>query len=658
MLRTSVSVRLVYLGLLLPAIGLLVPAQAKDEKHVWPPITPEELALKSDPTNPGAAAIILNREEDTDDENGLDTRYYRIKVFNDEGKKYADVEIPFVKGFSKVEDIEARTVRPDGTAVDFKGQVFEKVIVKAGGVKYLAKTFSLPDIQVGSIIEYKYRIRRQVFYDSRWIVQSELSTRKATFFLQGSKGRNLAWVWWRLPGGKVPEQSGSGPAHLQLENVPGFPEEEYMPPPDSLKAQVQFYYVGRTSGGVERWSSDFWKQQGKKAYESDEGFIGGREEVKRAAAEIVSPNDPPDAKLRKLYARVQQIRNLSFEREKTEEEQRREKLKDNNNVEDVLKHGYGNGHEINRLFAALARAAGFDAGMLYVAGRSGQPFEPNRLSWRQLNANLVQVRLGSQEWYLDPATRFCPYNLLPWQETEARGVRPEKEGSAFVTTPSPKSAEAIVEREAALHLDVDGTLAGNVQVKFIGQEALERRLDNRHTDAAGRKKALEDEVKDWLPKGSTVELKNSPTWESSEESLSAEFTVKIQDLAAATGRRLLLPLAIFQVREKYPFRSATRVHPIYFRHCFQELDTITVTLPKGYQVDSLPARRSDGLYFCRYEIARHSQDGTLRLERRLVMDGYFFRVEAYSALRAFYDSVRAGDEEQVVLKTVEAPQAN
>ena len=40
--------------------------------------------------------------------------------------------------------------------MNFDGKVFEKIIVKAKGIKYLAKTFTLPDVQVGGIIEYYY----------------------------------------------------------------------------------------------------------------------------------------------------------------------------------------------------------------------------------------------------------------------------------------------------------------------------------------------------------------------------------------------------------------------------------------------------------------------------------------------------------------------
>ena len=672
---------LVSLTLLLLATGFPVPAQAKD-KAEWPPITPEELAMKDDPTNPGAPAIILNRGEHIDDMEHFETDYYRIKILTDEGRKYADIEIPLGKDVSKVEDIKARTVRPDGSAVDFKGQMFEKTVVKAKGFKFLAKTFTLPEVQVGSIIEYKYKVRRPSYllYDSRWVVQRELSTRKAHFSLRPYAGRAIALIWsggcaprrarvllrpyarraiaWTLsglPANKAPERRKDGTIHLELENIPAFAEEEYMPPADILKPRVAFFYLSSFPGEKEvKTSGDFWKQFCKWVHKGTEEFIGEHKAVKRVVAEIVNPADPPDAKLRKLYARVQQIRNLSSEQSKTEKEEKQEKLKDNQDVEDVLKHGYGSGPEINVLFVALARAAGIDASMLYVTDRSRWFFQPNLLRWGQLSASLVQVRLGSENVFVDPGTRFCPYALLPWQETDTRGVRPEKEGFTSVTTPQPKSADAVVERNATLHLAQDGTLEGNVQVKFVGQEALELRLDNRHADDAGRRKVLEDAVKGWLPKESTVELKSTPNWESSEASLSAEFTVKVQDFATATGRRLLLQLAIFQANEKYPFQTAMRVHPIYFRYPHQELDTITVTLPKGYQVENLPPPRRKEFPACRYEILRRSQDGTLRLERRLVIDGYFFRVEAYSALRTFYDSVRAGDEEQVVLKAVDS----
>ena len=125
----------------------------------WRPISPEELKMTSEPQAPGAPAIILWRQVDRDDR-GLtahENDYIRIKILTEEGRKYADVELPFSKSIgNNVVHINARTIAPDGSITNYDGKVFDKYIVKAKGLKYMAKTFTLPTVQVGSIIEYSY----------------------------------------------------------------------------------------------------------------------------------------------------------------------------------------------------------------------------------------------------------------------------------------------------------------------------------------------------------------------------------------------------------------------------------------------------------------------------------------------------------------------
>ena len=90
---------------------------------------------------------------------GFGTEYRRIKVLNDDGKKYADIEIPYVPGVFQIEGIQARAIRPDGTAVNFQGQVFDRTAVRARKFKVQLKALTLADVQKGSIIEYSYTAR-------------------------------------------------------------------------------------------------------------------------------------------------------------------------------------------------------------------------------------------------------------------------------------------------------------------------------------------------------------------------------------------------------------------------------------------------------------------------------------------------------------------
>ena len=103
----------------------------------WRPISPEELKMTAEPQAPGAPAIILWRQVDRDDR-GLtahEKNYFRIKILTEEGRKYADVEIPFAKSSgNNVVNIKARTIAPDGSITNYEGKVFEKSIVKAKGL--------------------------------------------------------------------------------------------------------------------------------------------------------------------------------------------------------------------------------------------------------------------------------------------------------------------------------------------------------------------------------------------------------------------------------------------------------------------------------------------------------------------------------------------
>src|SRR5215467_3489351 len=74
----------------------------------WKPISPEELKMKSVEGAPGAPAVILYREVNRDDGRaGHEDNYVRIKILTDEGRKYADVEIPFIKESGNVSGVKA-----------------------------------------------------------------------------------------------------------------------------------------------------------------------------------------------------------------------------------------------------------------------------------------------------------------------------------------------------------------------------------------------------------------------------------------------------------------------------------------------------------------------------------------------------------------------
>jgi hypothetical protein len=71
--------------------------------------------------------------------------------------------------------------------VNFDGKVFEKTVARNGGNTYLAKVFSLAEVQPGCILEYRYRKQYakvalvHTLHSEHWIVSGRLFTRDASF---------------------------------------------------------------------------------------------------------------------------------------------------------------------------------------------------------------------------------------------------------------------------------------------------------------------------------------------------------------------------------------------------------------------------------------------------------------------------------------------
>ena len=643
------------------ALALLWPARSRAQG--FPPVSPEDLKMTSEPKAPGAPAIILFREVDRDD-NGRtshEDNYVRIKILTEEGRSYANIEIEFDKADENVVNVHARTLKSDGTVVDFDGKVLERTIEKAQGLKYLVKTFNLPNVQVGDIIEYRYTydLSDQFIYGSRWVLSDPLFTRYARFSLKPYKSEysnmRLRWTWQGVPAGSQPKEGPDHILRMEAHDIPAFQVEDYMPPPSELKARVNFIYDDEY---LDPDADQFWRHVDKRRYEFLEGFIGKRKAMEQAVSQIVSPSDPPEVKLRKIYDRVQQIRNTSYEVEKTVQQEKRDKEKPVENVEDLWKRGYGNGQQLTWLYLALVRAAGFDAYGVWAASRNEYFFVPKTMENRKLDANVVLVKLDGKDLYFDPGAAFTPYGMLAWPETGTAGLALDKDGGKWVITRLPESSESRIELVSKLQLTDNGNLEGKLKVTYTGLEAMYHRLEERNSDDVARKKFLEDLIKNQIPVTAEVDLTNKPDWNTSETPLIAEFDLKVPDWGSSAGKRMLIPSALFTAIEKHTFEHTNRIHPIYAAYPYEKSEDLTIALPQGWQVSSLPPPQTRDSHVLSYALKVDKDGTTLHVTRKLAWDFLILEAKYYPALRQFFQSVRTGDDQQIVLQPAAATAVN
>jgi hypothetical protein len=651
--RANVFLRRILLLFVLVLVCALSLPTKKISGDEWLPIDPVELKMTSEPKAPGAPAIYLYRQVDRKDlgRNNTEFNYVRIKILKEEGRESANVAIPYISTDCRISNIRARAVHADGSIVNFEGKAFDKIIEKTKGRMIKAKVFTVPDVQVGSIVEYhfNYDFSDGYVFNSYWPIADDLFTKKAVFSLVPYKEFAIRWQWPAgLPPGTDPPKFGPDKiVRMTATDVPAFQSEDFMPPENELKYRVVFIY---SEEDFEMDVAKYWKKFGKKENDRMESFIGKKKELEAAVAQIASPSDAPEVKLQKMYARVEQLRNLSYEAPKGELEEKRDQLKKSDNAVDVLKNGYGYGNDITWTFLGLARAAGFESYGLILSRRSEYFFNEKRLNKQELDSNAVMVKVDGKELYFDPGSLYVPYGMLPWQEAGAKGMKLDKEGGSWIQTPFPNSVDSQVQRSANFKLGDDGELEGTVKVTFTGLEAWSRRLAVRNDDEEARKKYLEEEIKSYVVAATDAELTNQPEWKKADAPLVAEFHVKIPGWVSSAGKRVLFPVGIFAAQEKQIFTRTDRFYAICFDYPYQKKDDITVDLPSGWTVSSLPQPLDRDVKAAEYTLKVDGEKTEIHIARTVRSDLFVLPRDTYPTLRAFYQSVRSGDDQQIVLQ--------
>ena len=657
---THLSVRLALLFLAIAA-PTVVRAQ-------FQPPTDEELKMTADPKAPGAAAVYLYREEKTDDHLHYHSYYERIKVLTEKGKELATVNIPYEHRTFKVTDIKGRTIHADGTIVPLSAKPSDLMNFRAGSVQINDMVFTLPDVEVGSILEYSLQIRYDdtMVSSPSWEIQQPYFVHKAHYvftpdsggghYITNSRGDTLDRLAYTSTSSSIVSKvvhDINGNYTLDLLDIPPIPSDDWMPPLNTIKWRLEFYYVHAAS------TANFWVSEGKQWAKDSEHFANPSGFLKNAASQIISPGDSDEQKARKIYAAVMKLDNTRFSRTKSEAERKAEKLKTIKSAEDVWKQQSGTDDEIALLYLALARAAGLKAWPMKVVDRSRAFFDAYVLTVSQLDDYIVIVEIGGKEIYLDPGQKMCPFGMLNWKHTFAGGLRLSDNGASLSRTPFATYKDAVVQRSGLIDVDEHGGIKGSVQFTMDGPDALYWRQLALQNDVEEVKRQFNESMREYLPDGVHGDFDRFLALDDYTVNLIAFIKIS-GNLGAATGKHFFLPCLFLESNAKHPFVAQDkRDIPIDLQFARMEQDEVTYNLPPGFNVESTPQSATITLPGkAVLKIDATAKTGSVKVVRTFARNFALLPPTDYSALRDFYIKVATADQQQLVLTRATATKGN
>jgi hypothetical protein len=619
----------------------------------WLPVNPADLALKTPVVEPDADAEAIFWDVKIDDGGQDDlvlSNYVRIKIFTDRGREnQSKINIPFISG-TKIKDVAARTIKPDGSILELrKEDILEKTVVKVSGLKLRTKTFAFQGLEVGAIIEYKWKevISNSSANNLVLQFQRDIPIQSVTYRIKPANDSFGVRQFNMEKPEFVKEKNGF--YATTVTKLRAFHEEPMMPPEDSVRswAMVRYNTIFSLLSSYPVLAS--------RIFFGFQPYLKVDDEIKRKAAEVTAGATTPEEKIDKIFTFCRtNIKNTNSKNTGLSDDEL-EKLKENKKPADTLKRGIGPGVDINLLFAALANASGLEARIALLPDRGKRFFDRNIVIPGALRPSNIAVRFGTTWRFFDPGLQYLTPGMLRWQEegVDALIVDDTPTWTKTPTSPPEKSKE---KRSATLKLDAEGTLEGDVTIEYTGHLAVERKLLNDDDSPVQREENLKEAIKDRL---SSAELSNVVIENVTDPAkpFIYKYHVRVPNYATKTGKRLFFQPGFFHKGVAALFNDSTRKYPIYFHFPWSEEDKVTITLPEGFALDNAdrPSPIKAGA-ICRHDV----QMGVTKDEKTLVYSRTFFfgtadqilifPVENYVPLKQLFDLISKADNHVITLK--------
>jgi Domain of Unknown Function with PDB structure (DUF3857) len=642
-------------------------ARAGDD---WKPLDPADLASKTPVVEKDADAEAIFWEVHLADEvdGGMPRtvlrHYLRIKIFTDRGREsQTRIDIPYLKNWS-IKDIAARTIKSDGKIIELKKEdVFERTIVKSSGLKLKAKSFAMPGVEPGAIIEYRWKEVRndRLANYIRLQFQREIPVQLVKYYI---KPLSLPGFPYSMRGKafgmefKLTKEK-DGYYSSTLTNMPAFHEEPRMPPEDSVRPWLLIYYSEQRNVSPDQ----FWKEFGKDTYETNKSRMKATDEVKQAAATAIGDASAPEQKLERLFEFCRaKIKNVFSDSSGLTAEDR-DKFKENKSPADTLKHGMGTGKDIDLLFAALAIASGFEARVVRLGDRSDFFVDKSFPDDYFIQTYDIAVRVGEQWLFYDPASTYVPHGMLRWQEEGEDALLSDPKEPIWIKTPLSPPERSKQRRTAKLRLSEDGTLEGDVRIEYYGHFAVERKNFNDSDSQAQREENLRNLVKERMSTAELSEIKIENVTDPAKPFVYV-YHVRVPAYAQRTGKRIFLQPAFFEHGAAPLFSASTRKNDVYFHYPWSEYDEVSIELPPGYALDNAdaPAPFNAGKTSEYKPSIGVTTDGKFLIYKRSFFFGgggsIFFPVAAYPQLKNYFDVLNKQDGHTITLKQSAASASN
>ncbi|WP_316829496.1 DUF3857 domain-containing protein [Pedobacter aquatilis] len=640
---------------------------AKAQNFNFGAITLEDVQFDRNKIDSNANAVVLKefgtasvQISDRTNSTELIFEYHvKIKIFNKEGYKQANIIIPTYKDGTREELISmvrASTFNyENGRFVE--SVMDKKSIFTENKSKYTVLTkFTLPNIKDGSVIEYSYRLESpNLFNFKTWEFQSDIPKVYSEYLayipaiynynvslrgfnkLSDTKSE-VAKECMRINGTPI----DCSKIWYIMKNIPAFIEEDYMTAASNFKSAIYFELSEQQllNGGSQKYTKT-WKDidydlTGEKSLGSQ---MKRKDLFKEVMPSILKNTSDDLSKAKAVFDYIKkQIKWNNYYGKYSED-----------NIKRAIDMHSGNVADVNLSLISALSAANLDAEAVILSTRDNGTVNKLYPVMSDFNYIIAKVNINGTSYLLDATEPLAPFGLLPLRCINDQGrVINLKKPSYWIDLVAGQKTSTSYIMEGKLA--DDGKIKGTITTHNTGYAALNKRKEIKKYNSIDEfvEKLDERMAKIQILKH---QIKNV---DSVENTLTEIYEVEFSPIANVGKDDLYFNPFFINPVAKNPFNLNERTYPVDLGAASDERVIINIALPGKYEMTEKPKDLAIGLpnNGGRYLLKMLTEDGSLSFSQIIQFNKAIYHPEEYPYLKEFYSKILQNQKADVLLKKV------
>jgi hypothetical protein len=595
-----------------------------------------------------AVVIFDEASADHDDQHKLVVnRRIRIKILKPKGTRHGNIELRYVHkdDIKYIADIEAYTCNytNNGTLAEIKKVPASAIYRQKINEWWTAVKIAMPDVQPGSIIEYKYiTTAKNYWYLDDWYFQGELPVMHSCFSLVVMPNYEFAYRIFKseqLPI-VVKQEKGSGRIYFEMNNIAGLRDEPFMDAEKDYKQHVEFQMSGyqATFGGTSRYMTT-WTELTRELMSNPSFGVQLNKNVDVPAEWMnkIKALSPPYEKMATLYNFVS--RNIGFNGIGG--------FTSSSGVKEAWEKKKGSSGDINLLLINLLKEAGLEVYPLLVSERGHGKVNPEYPFIDQFNKVMAYVLIDDKKYVLDAAGPYTPPFLIPFPVINTNAfVVNRKKGGVITLTETQKMDKNFVNIRARVH--ENGALSGEANIQSDEYARLTRiRAWERDREN------FKEKYYTTYQQGLKIDSVTMNNLENDSMPLEQQFHFSVPP--TESGDYKLVNLNLFSGIAKNPFISDIRFTNIDYG-CLQSYTVMEyIELPASLKIESMPKNVRLIMPDTSIALGRYLdfKNNILAVKYTISTTRSVFTADEYEYVKNFYKKMVELMNEQVVLRRKE-----